>query len=384
MKEKNSGKGKRQILLVGIWILMILLASGVFASSIHFFCINRGDTIEYSKCNPKMSDKTCTSDHCNNICVNQTAPGVYCPTDPNFCNALPCLGLGDNGSADNKPPIIVLKNPLQGSIYNKRTVLFNVELNEISDVYYTDLINGRGRWTMVCKDCKNYSKERSFNEGLNIIQIKAIDLFGNTAYKNVSFLLDSKKPQIHATEPRNGFATGQFLVQYTEDHIYQVSIDYGNTLTGMRSAILSGCVSGAKKECSINLNVKDYDGQEIYYWFTVRDTAGNIILSKKTKLTVDTTFPVINNPNSFWKQGIGKDNKYLSVNLSITETNLDSVEYQDVLDIKPTWKTLCTSLKKGFCYKKITLNAGAHKLNFQITDEAGNAVPAETTQFTVV
>lgn len=83
-----------------------------------------------------------------------------------------------------------------------------------------------------------------------------------------------------------------------------ITLFYGNDATGFRNANLSNCTNGKKQWCSINVNLTDYNGEKIEYNFSIEDIAGNIKKSQvKRNLNVDTTFPVLNNPVTFWLQG---------------------------------------------------------------------------------
>ncbi len=377
MKRK---KAIRIVICLAITLLVINLTGAHLLAcfsegEVYKFCNNQTN---YNRCGNYYS---CTSDG-EQICMssyNETRD-CYNQGSPNVCNdlGLKCSTAG-NTTHDSEPPIITLIKPVNNHIYNKRTVLFSVNLNEKSDLYYLDLINDRGRWTRVCQDCSTYSKERSFKEGWNNLTIKAEDLAGNPAFKNVSFFVDSKKPQIHKTEPRNGFVGGEFFIQYSEDNLAEIKIYYGNSGAGMKEAVLSGCDSGKKQECDINIKeiLEEYEEEEIEYWFNVKDIAGNNISSKKTKLIVDTISPD-------YEMTYNVIGKYVYVKFDITEKNFDSIEYIDLLDPKSDYKTLCSSLKNGICEKKITLKAGPHKLRFEIMDKATNKVPAETDVFVIV
>ena len=106
----------------------------------------------------------------------------------------------------------------------------------------------------------------------NNIGFKIVDVVGNTAYENISFFIDSKKPRIYKTEPRSGFANGDFYVQFMEENPSLLNINYGNFITGFRNANvdLNTCVQDrTKTNCNINVDLDDYDGQEIDYFFKV-------------------------------------------------------------------------------------------------------------------
>ena len=296
-----------------------------------------------------------------------------------------CSNVGGNHTIDTSPPNLNLNSPEQNGLYTSRSVLIDFTTNEEADVYYLDNINGRGRWIRVCQECLSYSHSRSFDEGQNDITFRAVDTIGNEAFTDRQFLVDSRKPQIHKAEPRNGYASGLFEIQYTEENLKNIIINYGNYITGFQQAELTGCTSGARQWCSINLNLAAYNNQEISYYFRVEDVAGNFKESQPKSLDVDTVFPMLNNNPHFWLQGEGRDNKYIYFSLNITEKNLDDVSYIDWSESRPRWKTLCSRLDEdGICEKKKSFRKGFHSLDIQITDEAGNAISTPKVEFEVL
>jgi hypothetical protein len=142
-----------------------------------------------------------------------------------------------------------------------------------------------------------------------------------------------------------------------------------------------------KQYCTTHVNVEDYDGELIEYYFELTDIAQSTDISKPRQLTVDTTFPdLINdnpiqgNPDSFWSQGQGRYARYIYFNLEVEEQNFDEIVYT-YLDSRGRLreKRLCSRLKDGKCEVRKSFSRGHYNLNIQITDEAGNsiAVPIE-------
>ena len=127
-------------------------------------------------------------------------------------------------------------------------------------------------------------------------------------------------------------------------------------------------MSGKKQTCNIDVNLINYDGEEIDYWFYIKDRAGNLVMSKTRTLTVDMTFPEINNLTA---QAEGNKAHFI---INITEENLDDVQYIDNSASRPRFKKLCTKLKEGICEKKITLSDGEHNIDIQVADKAGNII----------
>ena len=131
----------------------------------------------------------------------------------------------------------------------------------------------------------------------------------------------------------------------------------------------TSCPSGKGKECFSNLNISDYNNLSTFYYFNLTDVAGNVDESRATKIKVDTTSPKV---TRFENWIIGK---YAYFNLTIDESNFDTVEYKENYDSR--WKTLCSSLKNNVCYKKLYFKTGNHNIIVRVLDEAGNSYSKE-------
>jgi hypothetical protein len=129
----------------------------------------------------------------------------------------------------------------------------------------------------------------AFDDGEHTLTIEAIDYAGNRGSSQVAFLVDTQEPRITGTEPRrtshsNGTTT--FTVKYSELNLENVTLFYGPVQVD-----LPGCPSGRAQECSITLDVSDYDGQAIPFHFRLKDPIHEENSSVGT-LIVDTTAPV--------------------------------------------------------------------------------------------
>ena len=342
-------------------------------------CLNKGDKLKnvFGDTNYECKTTLCLT------CVLMTEAGNY-TTLFSKCNGLPQCGfsgggIGGNTTLDITPPELTLISPLEGGLYTSKSVLVKFSLDEKADVYYT---NTGGGWTKICDNCGPglaYSNQRNFNEGLNKVQFKAVDIVGNDVLFNVSFFVDSQNPDISKTEPESGFVSSEFYIEFKEENPTSLVLNIGEYPTIFRSQQinLGSCydISNNKKACDIDVDLSDYDGQEIDYWYVLEDIAGNSDESGHNTISVDETAPVINNPNSFWTQGNGSNQKYIYFNISITEENLDEVVYT-YLDKwgKLKEKKICSNLNNGWCYKKESFTDGNYTLNLQVIDEAGNEI----------
>ncbi len=363
---------------IGIFgIILLVLTISIFSfssvSAYSWVCFEKGQKIDF--CNPKAPDRICdvNSGYCS-YCLGtyDSAKKCYKTWSWNGCNDDPpkCEpGEGDGGSVDTTAPNISISKPENNSLWTAQGVPLTLSTNEFSDIYFLDVLDGRGRWSRLCENCKMYSKPKNFKEGINMIRIRATDKRGNEGFKDVTFFIDSKKPRIHKTEPKKGFANGIFSVQYTEDNVKKINITYGNGIKGFKSVNLNNCPSGKKVNCQTSkINLSEYSGQEIQYFFTVEDKAGSRISSKIVRVKVDITPPKVDYFN------YTLNNNKLSVVFNITEPNFDKIDFIDSGDSRPRFRTLCSSLKEGkVCDKKISLKEGVHNIVFIITDDAGNS-----------
>lgn len=102
--------------------MIIISLNFVSAANYKLLCINKGETIQYSKCNPGMSDRTCQSDFGCQHCVS-IINGNYCPTNPNFCNiqSLQCTYLSLNPGSTTEVGI-----GISGTINVQNTTYLNI------------------------------------------------------------------------------------------------------------------------------------------------------------------------------------------------------------------------------------------------------------------
>ena len=349
----------------------IILAALVFLSLLSIASAYRLVCLEYGDPYP-AGDRTCLHDICQ-ICMTND----YKQAHSSHCNNLKACELLNGTAVDGKAPELTINSPANNKVYLSTSVLFDVKSNEPCTLYYIDNLNGRGRWKRACSDCREYSRNRRFEEGLNDITIKCVDDSGNKAEVRKVFRVDSKEPKITKTEPVSGFANGIFKAEFTEDNPASLILNYGTySITRKKPLNLSlDCYQDAGKSyCDTAVNLKEFDDKEIDYWFELKDIANQLTSSKHVGLQVDTTLPVLNNPASFWQQGAGRDGKYVYFKFNVTEKNFDEILYYDSSDSSPRWKRLCGRLKEGICETKKSFRGGNHIVDVKIADEAGNSI----------
>jgi len=374
------------LIFLMIFILAVLIITPIINASsspsrVFWSCFGKGEVIKYCETptyHHSPPTETCTDDGGCSYCMSVYKENEDCYIHGSWpkCMQLPPSQCSDNGgpNQDLNPPNITLTSPLNNSLFTSRVVPFKFFLNEKADVYYIDLINGRGKWIRVCRGCSSFDNNKNFNEGLNQILIKATDGVGNEGSKEVSFFIDSKMPKIKKTFPKKGFADGDFIVEFQEENPRNLTLFYGINQFKTKNINLGTCTSKKNKySCETNVNLLPYNNQQIEYYFTLIDIAGNYEESKHLMLNVDVSDPIFNNQASFWSQN-EPGSKDIFFDLDINEPNFDEVVYS-YLDSrgKVKEKRLCSKLTEGKCVKKESFKAGVWDLTLIIRDQAGNS-----------
>lgn len=361
---------KTKIIIVLIAVLFINFSDLIIADEYKLVCLKKGETIDYRPCNPRMGTYTC--DGFCQTCVHEIREGVYCSTGLDKCYSfdLSCSYLGSSESgieSDSAEPIIEINGVIQNQIINSRSLYLGIELNEPAEISYLDN-SDNSRWKTLCRNCNGYSRKRTFKEGLNNLTIKAVDSFGNEAYKDLIFFIDSKNPRITKTQPKKGFADGVFEVEFREENPSSLILYYGNYQTGMKTKEINlnaECIEERiSKKCNTFVNLDEFNNQEIEYYFELEDISGNKHNSRLINLKVDTINPILISSNTEI-QG-----RRVNFKMQINEENFDEVVYKDLGDKR--YRRLCSKLSDGLCDVTRTFSRGLHELDIKIKDKAGN------------
>lgn len=371
MKTTMGIKLKLLITTIIFTIISILSLTIAYADSYQLYCLADGEVFDApGMCNPDMKQMTGPL----NFCVHIYNATTICPVILNECNArgLSCSS-SQNTSVDTQPPTFTVRSPVNGGIYNTKSLLFNLTANENNvKIYYFDHNSGRSIWSTVCTGCNGYGRNIYFKSGQNNLTIRVGDQSNNYAYFNLSFLVDDKAPKIISVAPASGFATETFDTIVEEDYLTSLTLNYGNGIMGYKSTsvnIPSCSKSGNRYSCSAQVSLSSYNGQTILYWFTATDIAGTSTSSTNKTLSVDTMSPVIDS-FMYWKDAV--NGKYVYFAMNITEPNLFKVE---ISDSGSNAVTLCSTLSNGVsCNKKVTFTDGDHDVYIKVTDKAGHLI----------
>ncbi|MDP2924740.1 MAG: right-handed parallel beta-helix repeat-containing protein [Nanoarchaeota archaeon] len=297
----------------------------------------------YVDSNPSCCEATTLASDCNK-------PSIY----NNITDSIPCQEelYFDVNNPDN---LILNKNNFYLNL-SSNYILYKMEYKDITDRY--------PKFMALCIKCQYYYRSRGFREGFHNFTINGVYFNKNITHELV-FFIDSKKPQISNIKPQtNAFTNGSFYIKYNEENLKNITL-----FINSEKNFIYDCESGKNKECNIKINMTKYNGQDIIYRYELMDIAKNLAQSRSVIVHVDTTSPVINNPDNL-STIFGN---YVTFNIDINEKNFKSAEYMDLTESNPRYRNLCTSLKNNRCIKKTYFKDGYHEIIIRILDKAGNS-----------
>jgi len=284
---------------------------------------------------------------------------------------------------------ISLFSPVESNIYTNRMVPINISMN--SEVDYFRYIDNGGRARTLCRRCDEYGfnrlKRKSFDDGVHSLDV--IGVFPNgEIVDNVNFVVDTKNPRIRRTLPRQRrFGDGVFSFKFQEANPVESWLNYGNSVVGYRNVSIDLGVNGVGGDCFLErsntlcekwVNLSDYDGGEVSYWFNLTDIVGNGVESKKVdRIKVDVSVPVVNVFDYV------VDGRRVEFMFDVSDANFDEINYIDYNDNNPKWKRLCSRLRNGVCEIRKSFRRGEHNLSFEVLDEVENSVVIDGVGFVV-
>ncbi len=338
------------------------------------YCLSDGEKLPPS-CSGSSCKYICSlssgSGFCQVCTTNSGFPGV----NPSSCFGQVCNFLGGEEETDLNPPNLTILSPLNSITYNDRRIIFDITSDAPSKIEHKSLNDNN--WKTLCDSCTSYSRQVRLEEGANEITIRAKKKSNNLVTEITRiFSIDSRAPDFISSLPNNNeYANGEFSVEYTEENLNKVELNYKKTgETSWNILELTGCSSGQGVMCSTSLDLSQYENSELEYFFNICDSASCDAGDTK-KVRVDSSPLSI---ESFTKKIEGR---YATFHFEITEPFFKSVEYIDYSDSRPRWKTLCNHLENNICEKRVSFKDGEHELDFKINDEAGNSIELSTTFF---
>ena len=260
---------------------------------------------------------------------------------------------------DKTIPTIKINSP--SGVFNISKLLVNLNVSEkVVSLEYSD--NGK-RFKRLCRDCNYYSKTLLFSDGIHNLTFKATDNAGNQGYASVIFTVDTKGPKIKNIAPNDGgyIKGSDFTVYYDEDSVKNVSLFYGKE-GSMKEYFMDYCPSGNNQECTATVELNEYDGEVIQYYFIVRSDFYED-KSETYSLNVDTKTPTvtINSPNN----GTTYASRSVQLNISVSEDV--ELEYSDNGGRFSRLCSNCDSYDHSYYF-----SYDIHNLTIRATDNAGN------------
>ncbi len=278
-----------------------------------------------------------------------------------------------------EPPFVLNVNLPDAGIYEDRRVQFNVSASkELRILEYIDNSDERARWRRLCSNCDAYGFDRerlrSFRDGVHNITFRGEDNVGRVLEESVEIFVDSRMPRVLGSEPRRGFANGEFSVSFIEEN--PVSFSFIGDVNVSDINISENCAyDRGRYECGINVDVGGHDGGELDYWFEVEDIVGRVDSSRKESVMVDVSLPVIDFNYTEVEDGV-------LFGIEIFDENFEEVYYIDNDDVRTRERSICRRLRDKKCAAEVRFRDGEHNISVHVVDEAGNGY-METIEFFV-
>jgi hypothetical protein len=256
-------------------------------------------------------------------------------------------------------PNIIIHSPISDEAYGKRKILVNVTLAERVKYFYMSVNDDD--FERLCRDCNSVNRYINMPEGEVKLRFKKVLYSGDIEYKDVKFIVDSIKPYVINVIPKkNSYVKclTNFEAQYSENTVSNVSLFYG--FNPFKEHFMS-CKSGKREKCFTTIDLSEFDGQEIAYYFTVKSPILTDT-SELYKLFVDCTIPIIilNSP-----ENKTYDSRSVRLNISVSEDV--KLEYSDN---DGSFRRLCSRCDSYD--RRYTFSYGSHELLIRATDNAGN------------
>jgi len=350
---------KKLMFTISFAIFLITFSYMVYAEGEQLLCLTYGENANLSEGQPEY---ICEVSSCQ-LCVRDYPSGNRFAIDPNICSGLGlvCESSGGEG-IDKYPPEITVLIPEDGFVSSRRGVEFDIQMNELSTLYYLDSQEERRGFRRLYSNTQRFTRTISLKEGYHNLTFKAVDGSDNEGFESIEIYVDSKEPRIKETLPEEGYVNTIFTIKYNEDNLQSVILHYRQGGDWI-DVVLENCPSGKDQTCSSEDILLD-DG-EVKYYFTISDFAISVN-SDVISLMVDTVDPVItiNDP-----QSVPYNTKKIPFDIDLSE-DVEILEYLDAADLGGKWKRLCKNCD-GY-YKSKSFGEGYHDLIIRATDYAGN------------
>ncbi|MDD5178155.1 MAG: hypothetical protein PHT54_02645 [Candidatus Nanoarchaeia archaeon] len=268
---------------------------------------------------------------------------------------------------------ITIFSPEEGTLNSKRQSIDILLSEQVAKLEYMD--DGiDGKYKLLCKNCIEYNKTKTFKEGSHILKIMATNYAGSNTTEEVSFFIDSVKPKISQVEPKKGFGDGLFKVRYTEENPVDVKLTYEQDGV-IKTETKTDCPGGKNQICIFDVN--NIGQGEVNFTFEITDIAGFKAVSKKATANIDTIAPLMSVSSP--QNGKVYSNK---VQFSIATNEASDIYYKDGKARTPRWTRIAS---KATAYDKlVNFKDGNHEVEFKAVDPAGNTAMYGPISFEVI
>src|SRR3989344_3548189 len=109
---------------LGIYIifLFLIIPSALAAKETQLLCLSEGETVQFSKCNPLIQDRTCDATSCQYCVTFDSSTGVYCNAALSVCNSLSGVVCSDLIESEIEVPNNPEENPSDTTEENNTSV----------------------------------------------------------------------------------------------------------------------------------------------------------------------------------------------------------------------------------------------------------------------
>lgn len=198
----------------------------------------------------------------------------------------------EDNDEDNSLQLTV-NSPIDNYYSDTRQVLLDIKVNKEADLSYS--LDG-GYDVLLCRSCTSHSSNRYFTDGQHTLKVIA-ENNEEQAEETLAFTIDSQKPVVNVIKPvSNTYIPNPatFTARYIEDDVQSVKLFYKSEDEEFYNEIeLQDCESGRNKECSVIVDLSNYqEATKIDFYFVVADRASEV-QSRLTTINFDPLAPVI-------------------------------------------------------------------------------------------
>lgn len=242
-----------------------------------------------------------------------------------------------------------------------KNVLLDLSVSEDVTLEYSD--NG-AKFTKLCSNCDVYNKQRSFNDGLHEVVVRATDAAENTDTHVYNFRVDSVAPKLNKFDVDDA-TNGTLLLSYNELNPVKTVLSYKPENSSVwTNATFINCPESAKGICPLKVNLLAYQGQNVEFTAYMTDIANRTVALKKSQFAiVDAIAPVLTVVSPSNGSSLGSP---VLFTMSVSEP----VDLKYSLDGGVRFSSLCSRCTSYDRTK--SFRDGSYSVIFSAIDPAGN------------